>query len=89
MEAEVYVGVVRQALFLGATLVAASILPALCVGLMVSIFQAATSINEQTMSFLPRLLATVTALLLGADWGVEKLMSFFDKIIEQIPQVVS
>ena len=51
MEPEVFVDIVREALGLVALLVSASIVPSLCVGLCVSIFQAATSINEQTLSF--------------------------------------
>ncbi len=89
MEPEVFVDVVRSALGLVATLVAASIFPSLMVGLSVSVFQAATSINEQTLSFLPRLLVTVIALMVGAHWGLEKLMSFFHQIVYMIPQTVS
>lgn len=89
MEPEVFVDIVREALGMVAMLVAASILPSLIVGLCVSIFQAATSINEQTLSFLPRLLVTVVALMLGAHWGLEKLMSFFYALVDEIPQVIS
>ena len=89
MDPEIFVDVVRQALSLVAILVAASILPSLCVGLCVSIFQAATSINEQTLSFLPRLLVTVIALMIGAHWGLEKLMAFFRLMIDLVPQVVA
>ncbi len=88
MEPEVFVDIVRQALGMVAVLVSASILPSLCVGLCVSIFQAATSINEQTLSFLPRLIVTVLALMIGAHWGLEKLMSFFFQMVEMIPQVI-
>ena len=88
MEVEVFVDIVRQALGLVAILVSASILPSLFVGLCVSIFQAATSINEQTLSFLPRLLVTVGGLMVGSHWGLEKLMSFFRDIIALIPQAV-
>ena len=84
MQPEVFVDIVRQALGLVALLVAASIVPSLIVGLIVSIFQTATSINEQTLSFLPRLLVTV-----GAHWGLEKLMSFFRMLIDEIPQVIA
>lgn len=66
MEAEVFVDIIREALTLVAILVVASIVPSLVVGLLVSIFQAATSINEQTLSFLPRLVVTVCALMFGA-----------------------
>ena len=88
MEVEVFVDIVREALGLVALLVSASILPSLCVGLCVSIFQAATSINEQTLSFLPRLLVTVGALMVGSHWGLEKLMGFFKNIVNLIPQVI-
>lgn len=88
MQPEIFVDIVRSALGTVAVLVTASILPSLVVGLMVSIFQAATSINEQTLSFLPRLVITVVALMWGAHWGLEKLMSFFFSIIQMIPQSV-
>lgn len=88
MTPEVFVDVFREALGLVSLLVAASILPSLLVGLLVSIFQAATSINEQTLSFLPRLLVTLAALALGAHWGLNTLMEFFEHIVSEIPEVL-
>jgi flagellar biosynthesis protein FliQ len=88
MEPEVFVNIFRQALWLVLILVSAVIIPSLLVGLVVAVFQAATSINEQTLSFLPRLIMTLAALAFGAHWGLEKLMEFFIGLIEQIPQVV-
>ena len=88
MEPEVFVNIFRQALWLVLLLVSAVIVPSLLVGLVVAVFQAATSINEQTLSFLPRLIMTLVALAFGAHWGLEKLMEFFIGMIEQIPQVV-
>ena len=88
MNPEVFVVLVREALWVVTVLVAASILPSLAVGLLVAVFQAATPINEQTLSFLPRLLITVVALALGAHWGLEKLMSFFRQLVELIPSVI-
>jgi flagellar biosynthesis protein FliQ len=88
MEPEVFVNIFRQALWLVLILVSAVIIPSLLVGLVVAVFQAATSINEQTLSFLPRLIMTLAALAFGAHWGLEKLMEFFIGMIEQIPQVV-
>ncbi|MDN2662845.1 flagellar biosynthesis protein FliQ [Psychromonas sp. 14N.309.X.WAT.B.A12] len=88
MEPEVFVNIFRQALWLVLILVSAVIIPSLIVGLVVAIFQAATSINEQTLSFLPRLIMTLVALAFGAHWGVGKLMEFFVSMIDQIPQVV-
>ncbi len=88
MEPEVFVNIFQQALWTVLMLVAAVIVPSLCIGLLVAIFQAATSINEQTLSFLPRLVMTLASLAIGAHWGMGKLMEFFVSMIDQIPQVV-
>lgn len=88
MTPEVFVDVFRQALGIVCLLVSATIIPSLVVGLLVSIFQAATSINEQTLSFLPRLLVTLAALSLGAHWGLETLMDFMTMLVHEIPEVL-
>ncbi len=87
MNPEAFVDVFREALGIVSLLVSATIIPSLLIGLVVSIFQAATSINEQTLSFLPRLLVTLTALSWGAHWGLQQLMDFFHVIIAEIPEV--
>ncbi|MCK5818483.1 MAG: flagellar biosynthesis protein FliQ [Psychromonas sp.] len=88
MDPEIFIAIFRQALWTVLILVCAVIIPSLLVGLVVAIFQAATSISEQTLSFLPRLMMTLTALGFGAHWGLNKLMEFFIQMIHQIPQVV-
>ncbi|PSJ44582.1 flagellar biosynthesis protein FliQ [Zobellella taiwanensis] len=88
MSPETFVDIFRSALWLVTLLVSAVILPSLAIGLVVSVFQAATSINEQTLSFLPRLLVTLGALAVGAHWGLEMLMDFFYELVYQIPQVI-
>lgn len=88
MNPEAFVDVFREALGIVSLLVSATIIPSLLIGLVVSIFQAATSINEQTLSFLPRLLVTLTALSWGAHWGLQQLLDFFHVIIDQIPEVL-
>ena len=88
MSPEVFVEILREAMFMVIVLVSAVIVPSLIVGLVVAVFQAATSINEQTMSFLPRLLVTLLALSWGCNWLVQKLMDFTFHMVEMIPQVV-
>ncbi|WMC11377.1 flagellar biosynthesis protein FliQ [Oceanimonas pelagia] len=88
MSPETFVDLFRSALWLVTVLVSAVIFPSLAVGLLVSIFQAATSINEQTLSFLPRLLVTLGALAVGAHWGFGMLIDYFHELASQIPQVV-
>ena len=88
MSPEVFVEILREAMFMVIVLVSAVIVPSLIVGLVVAVFQAATSINEQTMSSLPRLLVTLLALSWGGNWLVQKLMDFTFHMVEMIPQVV-
>ena len=88
MSPEVFVEILREAMFMVIVLVCAVIVPSLIVGLIVAVFQAATSINEQTMSFLPRLIVTLLALSWGGNWLVQKLMDFTFHMVEMIPQVV-
>ena len=89
MGPEVFVDILRDAAFLVIILVSAVIVPSLCVGLVVAVFQAATSINEQTLSFLPRLIVTLLALVFGGHWLVQKLMDYTIRLIASIPSVVN
>ncbi|KXJ49210.1 MAG: flagellar biosynthetic protein FliQ [Colwellia sp. Phe_37] len=89
MGPEVFVDILRDALLLVIVLVSAVIVPSLLVGLVVAVFQAATSINEQTLSFLPRLIVTLLALIMGGHWLVQKLMDYTIRLIGSIPSVVS
>jgi flagellar biosynthesis protein FliQ len=88
MSPEVFVDVLRDALFLVILLVSAIILPSLFVGLLVAVFQAATSINEQTLSFLPRLIVTLLALIFGGHWLTQTIMEFTHELFLSIPTVV-
>lgn len=88
MSPEVFVDILKEALHMVILLVSAIILPSLFVGLIVAVFQAATSINEQTMSFLPRLIITLLVLSWGGHWLVQQLMDFFFTMIERIPEVI-
>ena len=88
MSPEVFVEILRESMFMVILLVSAVIVPSLIVGLIVAVFQAATSINEQTMSFLPRLIVTLLALSWGGNWLVQKLMDFTYHMVDQIPQVI-
>jgi flagellar biosynthesis protein FliQ len=72
-----------------ALLIAAPILiTAMVVGLAISLFQAVTSIHEQTLSFVPKALAIVAVLLLLLPWLVRSLVQFATTVIEKMPQMV-
>ncbi|MBF0227459.1 MAG: flagellar biosynthesis protein FliQ [Desulfobacterales bacterium] len=57
----------------------------LIVGLIISIFQATTSIQEMTLTFIPKIIAVFLGLLFFAPWMLEKLMTFTTKLIVNIP----
>lgn len=77
-----------QALFIVLTIVVAMIVPSLFVGLMVSTFQAATQINEQTLSFLPRLVVTLLAIIAFGPWAVTTLLDYTRNIYMNIPFLI-
>ncbi|WP_158138767.1 flagellar biosynthesis protein FliQ [Vibrio metschnikovii] len=88
MTPELFVELFREALWLVLIMVCAIIVPSLMIGLVVAVFQAATSINEQTLSFLPRLIVTLLALMMFAHWMTQMLMEFFFAMIQRLPQVL-
>jgi len=88
MSPEVFVDIFREALYVVMTLVAVMVVPSLLIGLVVAIFQAATSINEQTLSFLPRLMVTLLTLIVGAHWFTQQLMDFTLNMVDSIPRVI-
>jgi flagellar biosynthetic protein FliQ len=78
----------RDGLLLVVIMVTVIVVPSLLVGLVVSVFQAATQINEQTLSFLPRLLTTLVTLMVTGPWLLNKLTDFTSRVIHDIPGLV-
>ncbi len=88
MSPEAFVDIFRHALQVIVLMVSAIIVPGLVVGLIVAVFQAATSINEQTLSFLPRLLVTLVTMMFLGHWLVRTLMELMYDMVALIPQMV-
>ncbi|MBV5318864.1 MAG: flagellar biosynthesis protein FliQ [Desulfobulbaceae bacterium] len=63
------------------------LLAAMVIGLLISIFQAATQINEQTMTFIPKIVAVFVTLLIFGPWIMELLITFTTGIIGQIATI--
>lgn len=80
---------VRQGVSLIIVLVLVLIVPSLLVGLLVSIVQTATQIQEQTLSFLPRLTVTLLTLLFTGPWILRQFDALFHEIFVNIPGVIS
>lgn len=80
--------IMQQALEVTVLLLAVLLLPALAVGLLVSIFQAATQINEMTLSFIPKLMITVAAMVIGGPWMLQLIMGYTQRLFEGIPGLI-
>jgi flagellar biosynthetic protein FliQ len=88
MSPEMVMTIAKQALELVLLLTGVILLPALAVGLLVSMFQAATQLNEQTLSFIPKLAVTFLVLLIAGSWLLQLLMTFTQRIITDIPMII-
>lgn len=88
MSPEVAVDLVREAIYIIVMLVALILTPGLIVGLIVSVFQAATQINEQTLSFLPRLLVTLLVIVAAGPYMMTKIIDFSEQLIMNIPILI-
>jgi flagellar biosynthetic protein FliQ len=78
----------RQALELMLLVSAPLLLVALGVGLVVSFFQAVTQLNEQTLSFLPKLVAVSLAMIVIGPWMMSTLVEYLQRTLTSIPQMV-
>lgn len=78
----------QHALEVTVLLAAPLLLSALAVGLLVSMFQAATQINEVTLSFIPKLMVLVVALMVGGPWMLRLIMGYTQRLFESIPGLI-
>jgi flagellar biosynthesis protein FliQ len=87
MNPEFAVELLKTVIFESILLAAPFLGVAMLAGLVISLFQAVTSINEQTLSFVPKALCVLGVLLLLLPWLVRQLVGFTSGIIEKIPQM--
>lgn len=88
MTPESVLDIARQALHLTMLLSGPLLLSALAVGLLIGVFQAATQIQEMTLSFIPKLIALVFALLLAGPWMLHVLVDFTRNLFASIPALI-
>ena len=87
MTPETIMTIGQRALEITMLLAAPLLIAALVIGLLVGVFQAATQINEMTLSFIPKLLAIAAVLTLAGPWMLQLLTEFTKRLIEGIPGV--
>jgi flagellar biosynthetic protein FliQ len=78
----------EQALTVTVLVAAPMLITALAVGLVVSVFQAATQINEMTLSFIPKLLALFAVMVIAGPWMVATLVDYMQRLLANIPQAI-
>ena len=88
MTAESVVTMGQQALTVTLLLAAPMLLTSLVVGLIVSVLQAATQINEMTLSFIPKLLGTIAALIVAGPWMITFFVDYVRRLFESIPGAI-
>ena len=77
-----------QAMLVALKMAAPLLMTVLIVGLVISIFQAATQVNEMTLAFVPKLLAAGAALVLLGPWLISTMVDYIQSLIGMIPQLV-
>ena len=88
MTPETVVALTRQALEIMLLVAAPLLLAALATGLIISVFQAATQINEMTLSFLPKLVVMFLVLILAGPWMLEIMTDYMTRLFSSIPTLV-
>ena len=88
MTPETVLSIGQQALEVAILLILILLLPALLVGLLISMFQAATQINEMTLSFIPKLLVTLIIMLVAGPWMLSLITDYTRRLLEDIPYLI-
>jgi flagellar biosynthetic protein FliQ len=89
MSSESVMALAHQAMYVSLLLAAPLLLVALVVGLMVSLFQAATQINEATLSFIPKLLAIAITLVIAGPWMLTTELDYLRQMLTTIPNITN
>ncbi len=88
MTPETIVTIGQQALLVLLMISAPMLLAALAVGLIISIFQAATQINEMTLSFIPKLVTVFLTMIVAGPWMMSTLIDYIRRLYTQIPSLI-
>ena len=89
MTPELVTTIGQQAMWVTMLIAGPLLLSALAIGLLVGMFQAATQINEMTMSFIPKLMVLVAVLVIAGPWMLSVIVNYTRQLIEQIPSLIS
>lgn len=88
MTPETVLNIARQTIEVTALLAGPLLIASLIVGLIIAMFQAATQINEMTLTFIPKLITIGVVLMVAGPWLLQTLMGFTVRLIQSIPQLI-
>ncbi|MGV6858121.1 MAG: flagellar biosynthesis protein FliQ [bacterium] len=88
MTPESVITIGQEALTVTVTVAAPLLITALALGLIIGMFQAATQINEMTLSFIPKLLGLVVVLFASGDWLIQTMTTYMRTLITSIPSLI-
>ncbi len=80
--------IAQETVLVAVKLIAPILLSSLAVGLVVAMFQAATQINEQTLTFIPKLVTIIIVLMVAGPWMLQVIIDFFQNLMHQIPELI-
>lgn len=88
MTPDTVIDIFRQTVLVVISILAVIMVPALVIGLIIAMFQAATQINEQSLSFIPKVFFTFLTLMLAGPWILKLLTSYARNLISEIPFLI-
>jgi flagellar biosynthetic protein FliQ len=88
MTPDTVVAIIRQALEVAMLAAGPMLLASLLTGLLISVFQAATQINEMTLSFIPKVLVMFIVLVITGPWALQLLVDYITRLISSIPTLI-
>ena len=80
--------IAQETVLVAIKLIAPILLSSLAVGLVVAMFQAATQINEQTLTFIPKLATIIIVLMVAGPWMLQVIIDYFQNLLHQIPELI-
>ncbi|MGR9053850.1 MAG: flagellar biosynthesis protein FliQ [Gammaproteobacteria bacterium] len=88
MTPEIVYNTAQEAMVVAVKLTAPLLLPSLVVGLIIAMFQAATQINEMTLTFVPKLIVMGLVLLIMGPWMLQMFLDYFQDLVRDIPNMI-
>ena len=88
MDSQLVLTIGQQGLYVLLMVSAPLLITVLVVGLLISVFQAATQINEATLTFIPKLLAAVAVLAVAGPWMISSIVEYLQRTLQMIPTMV-